>query len=63
LTIKNEILEKNNEISDFKSRLESQETSNNLIISNLENKVLEYQRISDQSNSKLKSEEFKLKAS
>jgi len=41
LILKNELLEKNAVISDYKSRLESQETSKDIIISNLENKVLE----------------------
>lgn len=63
MQIKNDLIEKTSELDCIKKRFESQESSNEQIVRNLENKLLEYQRIADEANNKLKSEEYKLKSS
>jgi len=57
LQIKNELIEKTSEIDGFKRRIESQNISSEQIISSLESKLMEYQRIADEASNKLRSEE------
>lgn len=57
LQIKNELIEKTSEIDGFKRRIESQNLSSEQIISSLESKLMEYQRIADEASNKLRSEE------
>jgi len=63
LELKNEIIHITANIDSFKHRLDTQESSKDLIINNYENVLLEKERIHHELMNKLSSEEFKLKSS